>query len=544
MPGKDHVDYYYVKFSARAELQNEEIDITGFEIRYGLNMIPMATIYPTVGREPQNNKEAHAVQALLAAQPFTPVKIYATFETDKDNPGEAEGFPHNSETLLFDGYITGVTYQSNRSPAGGSVMLTAGAAGWLIGLRGTTAQSVGATVKGPGGFAEVLNLNNNRIALFEYKMAFTTDGSAIVTNLWTDFIKPFFGEIVNTESVWGDAPNDSANSALNRMDNENIFAGAATNELPFKFGEEAPKLEITKEYVGQALARDVYTTWRSADLWAALMNIAYSFKFAVVTTIKSASCVAAYPALNGKEHRYITTNDYTDIQLSVNTPAKIVKVVVVGQLASSPYAPTPVTSAIIGLHSAENVWNDPELGARGHTLSVDAPPWLAGLTPIGTITRDSLGGNALLIPDALNPNANVITPADDYQEVYSKYVTSDLGDRYAKVIAQTRLFAERHGSVVGRFRLDIAPGSLVKVQVIDDKFAEEGSDEKAIYGQVQTVELSVRAGAVGASGTASTKFDLGFVRTAAEHEYAGDALTASKHPLYDTRFVGAKLCNE
>jgi len=544
VPGKDHVDYYYVKFSARAELQNEEIDITGFEIRYGLNMIPMATIYPTVGREPQNNKEAHAVQALLAAQPFTPVKIYATFETDKDNPGEAEGFPHNSETLLFDGYITGVTYQSNRSPAGGSVMLTAGAAGWLIGLRGTTAQSVGATVKGPGGFAEVLNLNNNRIALFEYKMAFTTDGSAIVTNLWTDFIKPFFGEIVNTESVWGDAPNDSANSALNRMDNENIFAGAATNELPFKFGEEAPKLEITKEYVGQALARDVYTTWRSADLWAALMNIAYSFKFAVVTTIKSASCVAAYPALNGKEHRYITTNDYTDIQLSVNTPAKIVKVVVVGQLASSPYAPTPVTSAIIGLHSAENVWNDPELGARGHTLSVDAPPWLAGLTPIGTITRDSLGGNALLIPDALNPNANVITPADDYQEVYSKYVTSDLGDRYAKVIAQTRLFAERHGSVVGRFRLDIAPGSLVKVQVIDDKFAEEGSDEKAIYGQVQTVELSVRAGAVGASGTASTKFDLGFVRTAAEHEYAGDALTASKHPLYDTRFVGAKLCNE
>jgi hypothetical protein len=297
--------------------------------------------------------------------------------------------------------------------------------------------------------------------------------------------------------------------------------------------------------VGQALARDVYTTWRSADLWAALMNIAYTFKFAIVPTIKSASCVAAYPALNGKEHRYITTNDYTDIQLRVNTPAKVVKVVVVGQLASSPYAPTPVTSAIIGLHSAENVWNDPELGARGHTITINAPAWLAGLTPIGSITRDSLGGNDILIPDALNPNAHVITPADDYQEVYSKYVTSDLGDRYAKVIAQSMLFAERRGSVTGRFRLDIAPGSLVKVQVINDKFAEEDAEEKAIYGQVQTVSLSVRAGAVGASGTAQTVFNIGYIRTAAEHEFAGDALTASSHPLYkDTRFVGAKLCNE
>ena len=87
MPGKDHVDYYYVKFSARAELKGEEIDITGFDITYGVNSIPTATIYPTIGREPTNNKEAKAVEVLLKAQPFTSVKIYATFETDKDNPG-------------------------------------------------------------------------------------------------------------------------------------------------------------------------------------------------------------------------------------------------------------------------------------------------------------------------------------------------------------------------------------------------------------------------------------------------------------------------
>ena len=544
MPGKDHVDFYYVKFSARAELQGEEIDITGFDIDYALNKIPVATIYPTVGREPTNNKEAKAVEALLDAQPFTPIKIYATFETDKDSPSDEKGFPYGSETLLFDGYITGITYQSNRSPAGGSIMLTAGAMGWLTGLRGTTCQTSKSTVKGPGGFAELLNLNNKRITMFDYKMAFATDGSGIVTDLWKEFIKPFFAELVNTNSVWGDSPNDSARSALRKMDNEKVFSGDATNELPLTFGEDAKNIEIVKEFVGQEMSRDIYKLWRNADLWSALMSLAYTFKFAIVPTIETASCVPAYGALNGEPHRYITTGEYTGIQLNVNTPFKIVKVVLTSTMGVSPFSPTPIPSAIVGLHSAESAWNDPELGARGQTVTEEAPAWLAGLTPVGKITRDSLGGDQLIIPDAVNPTANVTTPADDYQKFYSKYLTSDLGDRYAKTIAQHMLFAERAGVVSGRFRLDIAPGSLIKVQVIDDKFAEEGADEKAIYGQVQAVRLSVKAGAAGSVGSAQTDIVLGYVRTATEHEAAGDALTASSHPLYYTRFVGAKLWNE
>lgn len=543
MAGKDHVDFYRVKFTARAEVSGEEIDISGFDISYAINEIPTATIYPTVGREPQDNKEAKAVDVLLSAQPFTPVKIFATFETEQDSPADEPGFPYDEEVLLFDGYITGVTYQSTRNPAGGAITLAAGAMGWLTGLRGTTSQTTKATVKGPGGFAEILNLNNQRITLFDYKLAFATDGSAIVTDLWTEFIKPFFRELTDTESVWGDSPNESADTALGKMDNEDVFSGDATNQLPFKFGEGADKIEIVKEFVGQNIARDVYTSWRNTNLWDALMHIAYSYKFAIIPLIDTASCVPLYGALNGTEHRYITAREYNDIQLNVKTPAKVVKVVVVGGITTSAFSPTPITGAIVGLHSAENAWNDPELGARGQTVTLNAPAWLSGLTPIGKITRDSLGGDNLLIPDAVNPTANVTTPADDYQEFYSKYLTSDLGDRYAKTIAQHMLFEERSGAVTGRFRLDIGPGSLVKVQVIDDKFAEEGADEKAIYGMVRSTGLSVRAGG-GGMGSASTKFDLAFIRTATEHEAAGDALTASAHPLYDTRFVGVKLWSE
>lgn len=540
MPSKDHVDFYYVRFSARADLNGQDVDVAGFSINYALDMIPTAEIYPTVGREPVNNKEARAVEALLEAQPFTPVKIYAKFETEKDNPGDDPGFPYDEDVLLFDGYITGITYQSTRNPAGGAVSLVAGAMGWLAGLRGTTTQSTTATVKGPGGFKELLNLYNTKITYFNIKMPFALDGSGIVTDLWKRFVKPFFTTLVDSPSVWGDAPNDSASSALSRMDKD---AFASTNaQLPFQITVKGDiGIDFAKEYVGQSIGRAIYGVWRKGDLWQALQWVANEFKFSVVPLIETASCVPVYGALNGKPHRYITTNDYNDIRLDVMTPMKIVKVAVVGSTITSGWSPTPITSAVLGLHSAEEAWNDPELGARGHTITVPAPAWLEGLVPIGKVSRDSLGGENLLIPDASNPSANATEPADDYQEIYSNYVKSEIGDLYAKTIAQHLLFAERRGTVTGRFRLDISPGSLVKVQVINDKFAEEGAEEKALYGLVMQVGLEVRAGAEGGSGRASTSFSLGFVRTAAEHEGKGDALTASAHPLYDRRFVGAKL---
>ena len=544
MPGKDHTDYYYVRFSAYAELKGEQIDIAGMHISYTLNQIPMATIFPTVGREPQNNKEAKAVDKLLAAQPFTPVKLYAKFETDKDNPSDEPGFPIDKDVLLFDGYITGITYQTMRSPAGGSVSLSAGAMGWLTALRGTTAQTSTTTVKGPGGFAEAANLNNGKIALFSVKSAFVADGVGIVSDLWVEFIKPFFYQLLDNEAVWGDTPNGSADFALKRMDKKKVFVGDATNELPLTFGESAKEVDIVSEYVGQGIGRQIFHTWRRADLWSALQALAFDYKFAIVPLIETASCVPAYGALNGKEHRYITTNDYNNIMLRVRTPMKIVKVVVAGTLPSSPFAPTPITSAIVGLHSAESAWADPELGARGQTVVRPAPQWLTAMTPVGFITRSSVGGDRLTIPDAVNPTANVEVPETDYQAFYNNYLTSDLGDRYAKTIAQHMLFEERSGTVVGRFRLDIGPGSLVKVQVIDDKFAEKDAEEKAIYGQVQSVDLDLRATGAGSVGSASTSFYLKYVRTAQEHEAPGTALTSSVHPLYDKRFVGVKLWSE
>ena len=544
MPGKDHVEYYYVRCRAYAELQGTQIDITGYEITYALNSIPIAQIFPTVGREPINNKEAKAVDALLNAQPFTPVKIYSKFETDKDSPADDPGFPYDEDVLVFDGYITGVTYQSTRNPAGGSVSLVAGAMGWLTGLRGTTAQTNTATVKGPGGFAELANLNNGKITMFSTQMAFTADGRGIVTDLWKEFVKPFFFDLIDNESVWGEAPNDSADAALSKMDDENVFSGDATNQLPLTFGEGADDIEIVKEYVGQGISKEVYAVWRHADLWTALRNIADKFMFFIVPLIETASCVPAYGALAGEPHRYITTDEYHDIRINMMTPSKVVKVVITGDEHSSPFSPTPIPSAIIGLHSVEDVWADPELAVRGFTVAIPAPDWLNGVTPVGKITRDSLGGDQLVIPDAVNPTANVTTPAIDYQEFYGKYVTSDIGDRCAKTIAQHMIFAERTGSVTGRYRLDIGPGSLIKVQVIDDKFAEEGADEKALYGQVQAVRLSMRAGAAGAVGSAHTSFNLKYVRTAQEQEGVGGALTSQNHPLYNKRFVGVKLWSE
>lgn len=544
MPGKDHTDYFYVKFSAYALLGGEQIDIAGMTVTYGLDSIPTAEIYPTVGREPRNNIEARAVEKLLAAQPFTTLSLYAKFETDNDSPSDLPGFPYNKDVLLFDGYISGVTYDTSRNPAGGWVSVKASAMGWLTALRGTTAQTSKSTVKGPGGFAEAANLNNKKLMLFNIKQAFAADGVGVTTNIWKEFVKEFFFELMDSPSVWGDSPNDSAYAALERMDDESVFSGSASNELPITLGELAGNATEVAEFFGQDIGNHIYKLWRDANLWDALMSIAEDFKFSVVPLIKTASCVPAYPALNGEPHRYITTSDYHTINLTANTPMKIVKVVLTGNMQSSPFAVSMVPGAVVGLHSAEDAWSDPEIGAKGQTLALPAPPWLVAATPIGRLTRGSLGQNKLLIPDADNPTANVETPDADYQQIYGNLVTSELGDLLAKAMCQPLLFAERFGTVDGRFRLDIAPASIVRIQVIDDKFAEKGVPEKSVYGQVQTVTLELNAGKDGSTGTAGTKLFVKYLRTEAEHELPGPALTSPDHPLYGERFTGVELWTE
>ena len=116
--GKDHSNYYRVQFTAYAELDGDQVDIAGFQTAYALNNIPQITIWPTVGRDPANDKEAEAVKKFLDARQYATLRVFAKFETEMDNPASDDpGFPYDEDVLIFEGYLMGVTYRMSRSPS-------------------------------------------------------------------------------------------------------------------------------------------------------------------------------------------------------------------------------------------------------------------------------------------------------------------------------------------------------------------------------------------------------------------------------------------
>ena len=548
MPARDHIDYYYVRWSAYARLQLQSggpwqrVDIAGFDISYELDQIPMATIYPTIGKEPRSGKEAKAVAAFLQARPYVAVEIYVKGETEQDSPhGKSHpGFLYNQDMLVFTGFYQGVGYRSMRSPAGGQVRLEGSAAGWLSALYGSSARTSKTTVKGPGGFAEVANLKGDSLTPFDLQSVIYEEIEGAVTNLWLDFVKPFFEAIVDAPAIWGDSDNTSAKQALAAMDNQTVFTGEADNSLPL-VAEGLSRAELAR-FVVSPLAKVIFDSWRNSDMWTTLLQIAGLFTFHVVPLITTATCAAVYGPLGGNAYVTIGANEYDDVSIDARTPALVSKYVVYNSHGgiSSPYDATPRISVITGIFSASQLWVNPVYPIRGITVSEEAPPWLLAEVSSGDLTRHSIGGKRGGIPDAVNPDAFAEEPADDYQQIYNNYATSDLGDRYAKAKMQDMLLESRRGSIRGRFRLDVCPGSLVNIQVIEDAWQPEG-EPQSVFGMVRAVVLRMQAGGAGNAGHASTTFYLTHVRSAQEHTGTGEFLTSNVHPVFEKRFAGTRL---
>ena len=550
MAARDHADYYYVRWSAYATIDKRQgdppvhVDIAGFSIDYTLDQIPEATILPTIGREPRSGKEAKAVDAFLQARPYTLVEIFLKGETAQDSPRGAPfpGFLYNTDMKVFSGFYQGMSYGSMRSPAGGQVRLEATVAGWLSALAGSSVRTNVTAVKGPGGFAEAANLRGDSPTFFDLQSTISESLEGAVTDLWLDFIKPFFEGIVSTPALWGDSDNTSAEGALAKMDAEAVFRGGANNHLPLKVGGQEIGDSDLARFIVMGLAWQVFSSWRNSDMWSALLELAGLFTFHIVPLIDTATCAPVYGPLGGDAYVTIDTSEYDHVSIAAKTPALISKYVVYNPLGgmSSPYDTTPRISVITGIFSADELWVNPVFPARGITVSEPAPSWLAAEVARGDITRHSIGGDRGGIPDAVNPGAFAEEPAEDYQQIYNNYMTSDIGDRYAKTKMQDLLLRHRRGTVRGRFRLDVCPGSLVNVRVIEDKWQPEG-EPQSVLGMVRRVSLQMGAGSAGSSGQASTTFWLTHVRSAQEHTGYGQFLTSPEHPIFERRFVGARL---
>lgn len=534
-------NYYYIKVKARATIGGKTVEISSFDINYTLDEIPTARIELPIGRQMRGaalGSVSKAMGFITTLTPFEPITIsmeaQATPASRAAPPGKDQGFPKGMFPV-FKGYIGGAEYLKDGMGAVASLAVTA--FGEPAALAGSTQYSKGTDVAGGatnGGDYIVSRLGSggarpNFVDVLNQKF------KDVGRSLWTLGIEPLMQEVIGSVAQWTNDTNTFARVALKRI-NTGAFSDVPKLDLSDKV---ANKEALNKALVFQ-LSKIFYEYWKgpnsSGDLWDVLKACMEIYGFHFIPGVENDAIVPLSPNIGGKVWNTIDPSEYYVIQPVQSFDPKmysyLTRVCIFmtsfqsGQWqASSP--PSRIIGAFPQMGHAQTLGLTTE--SKGRTQMVPAPLWLY---PPGAIALDALDTGG--VPDKGNPRV-IKPPKNDQGKIETEFFKGqgiNIGDRLAETLLHEGLFAHRRMTVGGRFRMDIAPGSLIKVNSAGERFT---SKMDTLFGCVNSVRLKV--GNQGHGGHAGTELTFSHVRTQAEH----DKFTAKIHPLFGGAFKGGPL---
>jgi hypothetical protein len=171
---------------------------------------------------------------------------------------------------------------------------------------------------------------------------------------------------------------------------------------------------------------------------------------------------------------------------------------------------------------------------KGAVMIGQAPAWLASMVS-PSLYGDDASGAFDGCSNSLSPGDGKDTGARDKIPAKGKKIKAAL-DAYARCRYAQEVLKGRMQVVSGIFRVDIAPGSLVRIEGASEKFIGDYDGLAGIaFGQVLRVTLVLDAEAP----SAGTAFHVGFVRS--EWENGRDATSVDAHPIYKKAFNGCPL---
>lgn len=532
-------DYYYVKVEARCEIKGTAFPISSFSLTYALNSIPEAVLELPIGRVAggaQFNAVSSAMAFLLTLGPFAPVKVFATFTASPGGRASptTPGFPDGKEFLVFDGFVK--TPGSANTFNSASIRLVC--MGKSAALVGSTQMINGAvSVFPPNGASEAVSFfggdQGTVQATLQNAIQERLGGS---TDLWNGVLQPMMEVSLEEVDAWNqasdpEAAQDSGNNnfAQQALDRINVFNALPEAGIVIASNAATP---IANQPILATVLECFYDAWSgdlSGNLWQVLMTLSAVFGFKYVTAIEEDALLPVTYGLGGEPWVTIDPSEYNSISVvEQGDPSFFSYVTKVGIFStafqSSPWQGETASIPLIGLASLDG---ENDLGGSGQLVLIPAPTWL--LPPAVSGSTTLLPGGA--VPDASNPT-DVQAPPPPPEIAF---LDEALGDEYASACLQDMLFKHRRLQLSGRVRFDVAPGSLIKIVTVGDRFT--GKDA-VLFGHVAgaTIEVSM----AGDSGYARTSFAVTNVRTEEEHK----TLTVDKHPLFDEAWVGGKLSEE
>lgn len=357
-------------------------------------------------------------------------------------------------------------------------------------------------------------------------------------------------------------------------------APAAYSGVGYRYGMPIPfrKADLPYGFVGPAyafaadLASETLGTIGPVTLWDKLVRQycpRYQLALAPLTT--RAVVVPLCPALR-PYWRTIYAADIGEFESEIDLPVPVRGVVLFGRRPSQTGATGSPAGQNTGDPALTNFEREQHLAAYdscrdGQFIYREAPAWLsaAAFFPPAMADRSvqlRVAGNAPTTAASAIASATALVA--QVQAILNAFgavgggtiiptlalptVMAAVPDRvgmahaYAKALYQYERLRPRTCRVAGRFRTDIGPGSVVRVEIPRDKFADAAmataGRERYLYGVVMRTSVAINTESQPPQAT--TAYHLGFVRREGELATTSD-LTSDGHPIWGTALAGVPL---
>ncbi len=540
-----------VKFRLWAEIligqRTEKLPVIRFASRFALNDVPKATLVVALGRRIDTDQPSpiHRLNKEMSLKRL--VRVF--LEAEDAGFAAALGFGRlpAGKTMIFEGYTLGSGFDRSFNSVGYTLELEH----WLADL--TYASSISAISSPLNPSAMIFPaLTSSPVESEEGKTregGFTGISRAerfvtrktLTNDFWGQALHPFLLSLTKEETFpdtvaaktlglrFTDVPdgNAAARSALLRFE-PGLFE---KYRVPLSFDPAAYGGDMARvaEQIVLALGAETFEALAGSTIWDKLIQYTATYMMAVVPMIDRALVVPFAPALK-TPYLTITADEYESARLSRDMPRVLRGV------------------GVFGGRDFENGGNMTEDGpdydqfavggyyqgaTAGQILFVRSPMWIASANlSLGADRVTGADGRARA--DALDPGAGAAPDGPKPKALAEANIR--LMNKYAEALYVAEVLKYRSGEIAGRLRFDIAPGTIVRVELLGEKFLGAGDELGEIqFGTVVSVDTVLDAEAP----RAGTVLRLAHLRSGAENGTAGFAL--ERHPIWTVPWYGAPL---
>ena len=528
-------DFYRINVSANANINGQVFPVSGFSLNYHLDQIPDAFVTIPLGHSATGTTPVTNPVAMVASLvPYTPVTINLTATASPvGRDGPTSGLPVGSQ-VVFQGFIIRPGFV--RTATATAIVFTS--VGQTAGLCRSTRFGAGIIDGNPNNGSRLVTAkfgSGQKAIDTIYRILGANQN--LYADIWINLLNPLLTGVTKMNESF-DADNSTAKAALDRI---NAGAYLPVETLAINAQMSGTSLKVLDTGLSKCATDIFFNKWLNAndpfnpgngDLWDAIEAFSQAFMFHFVPAVTEDAVAPITPGLGGAPYKIIEPADYWHDDFSTNFERKFDSqynrvALITSAFVDTNYGPTSTSAPRIGYAEM------PTSGkVNGQILVHEAPSFLIPNDVSTDQVLNVAGGN----PDAVNPvvppGVSGAKPAFDKAAVENDFFTSGLGDNYAMAALQEIMFAHRRMSLIGRLRLDIAPGSTVQVNIPGE--VSSGLIE-SLFGLVTGVQVRVECGAGGSF--AHTGFMVEYVRSTAEQK----SYTVPYHPWYDVAWRGAPL---